>query len=61
MILPDLEDLLLQAVNTQRPLGEIQPDSIIANAVHHVQVGLWAAATNGDRDAEDIAAAALRL
>lgn len=59
----DLEDLLLQAVDTQRPLGEIQAHSVISNAVHHVQVGLWASTANGHRDAEDvdIAAAALRL
>lgn len=57
----DLEDLLLQAVDTQRSFGEIQADSVIADAVHHVEVGLWAAATDGHGDAEDIATAALCL
>ncbi len=32
----DLEDLLLQAVDTQRSFGEIQAHAIIANTVHHV-------------------------
>lgn len=57
----DLEDLLLQAVDTKRSFGEIQADSVIADAVHHVEVGLRAAATDGHGDAEDIATAALCL
>lgn len=59
----DLKDLLLQAVDTQSSFGKIQAHSVVSNTVHHVQVGLRAAAPNGYRDAEDvdIATAALRL
>lgn len=59
----DLKDLLLQAVDPQRPLSEIQAHPVISDAVHHIQVGLRAATPHGHRDAEDvdIAAAALRL
>lgn len=57
----DLEDLLLQAVDTQRSLGEIQAHSIDPNAVHHVQVGLGATAAHGHRDAEDVGIASAAL
>lgn len=49
-----LEDLLLQAVDAQRPLGEVQAHAAVADAVHHVQVGLGAAAAHRHRDAEDV-------
>lgn len=59
----DLEDLLLQTVDTERSFGEVQAHAAVPNAVHHVQVGLGAAPTDGHWDAEDvdIATAALRL
>lgn len=59
----DLEDLLLQTVDTERSFGEVQAHAAVPDAVHHVQVGLGAAATDGHWDAEDvdIATAALRL
>lgn len=49
-----LEDLLLQAVDAQRPFSKIQAHATVADAVHHVQVGLGAATPYGHRYTEDV-------
>lgn len=50
----DLEDLLLQTVDTQSSFVKIQSHSFMPDAVHHVQVGLRTATANRNGDAEDV-------
>ena len=57
----DLEDLLLQAVDPQRSLCEVQAHPVVPHTVHHVQVGLRAAAAHRHRDAEDVGIASTAL